>query len=141
MTPTDIRQHSVFNQIEWPVSVSMMPTIRNGIAYDFLPLLNVYYGFTMEQWSHILHLSDRTLFRYERESKPFAPIQSEKLLKLCLLLKVGLRNFKDVPSFRIWLSLPNTALGGVTPFSLFDTFSGTEMVISILIRAEYGILS
>lgn len=137
----DIRQHPVFEQVEWPVSAALIETIRNGLGYEMLPLLNLHYGFTLEQWSVILQVSDRTLFRYEKENKPFGPIQSEKLLKLCLLLKIAWRNFRDISSFRTWLSLPNTVLGDVAPISLLDTFSGTEMVISVLVRAEYGILS
>jgi putative toxin-antitoxin system antitoxin component (TIGR02293 family) len=141
MALMDIRQHPVFEQVEWPINVELVETIRKGIEYQMLSLLNVHYGFSLEQWAVILQVSDRTLLRYEKESKPFGPIQSEKLLKLCLLLKLAWRNFRDIYSFRTWLALPNTALGEVAPISLLDTFSGTEMVISVLIRAEYGILS
>jgi putative toxin-antitoxin system antitoxin component (TIGR02293 family) len=141
MPQKDIVHHPYFNQLEWPGGAALIDIARKGVEYSFLPLLNVYYGFSLEKWATILHVSDRTLFRYEKEKKYFSFIQAEKLLKLSLLLKIALRSVRDASSFRAWLLLPNTALGDVTPASLLDTFTGTEMVISVLIRAEYGILS
>jgi putative toxin-antitoxin system antitoxin component (TIGR02293 family) len=40
-----------------------------------------------------------------------------------------------------WLKRPNRALGGHAPIDLLDTDMGTEQVVELLDRIEYGVYS
>lgn len=70
----------------------------------------------------------------------FKPLQSEKIIEMDEVTKVGLDVFGDMEKFKLWLNTPNFALGKLRPIELLKDSYGKEMVIGELTRINYGIL-
>jgi putative toxin-antitoxin system antitoxin component (TIGR02293 family) len=49
--------------------------------------------------------------------------------------------FESADPAMIWLKRPNRALAGHAPIDLLDTDAGTEQVVELLDRIEYGVYS
>lgn len=86
-----------------------------------------------------LHLSERTLQRYEKENKAFVAPQAERILAIALLYKKGVSVFGSKEAFNAWLQLDNLALGQVKPISLLDSSFGISLLHDELGKIEYGI--
>jgi putative toxin-antitoxin system antitoxin component (TIGR02293 family) len=95
----------------------------------------------MQEWARILHLDARTLQRYRVGNLTFAPLQSEKILEIKILNKMGIGIFGDAQRFDAWLDAPNIALGGTRPKDLLDNAFGIALIKDDLIRIQYGVLA
>ncbi len=114
---------------------------RKGIAYKtFAYILNEEL-FDLEEWSVYLHLSLRTLQRYQKQKIGLDATATEKILAIIELCLIGEEVFGDQESFSNWLRTNNLALGNVKPKELLDTAKGISMVMDELIRIEHGILA
>jgi putative toxin-antitoxin system antitoxin component (TIGR02293 family) len=49
--------------------------------------------------------------------------------------------FESADPAMIWLKRPHRALAGHAPIDLLDTDAGTEQVVELLDRIEYGVYS
>ena len=47
----------------------LMKVIRGGVEYDKFQSIAVRLPFSMEDWAHFLHLSERTIQRYKKEER------------------------------------------------------------------------
>ena len=119
--------------------VYFINTARKGLSYEDFIKIAKQTPFTLDNWSSFLHLSERTIQRYKKESKPFDPIHTEKILEIALLYDRGTNTFSDAANFNLWLETPNIGLGGVKPMSLLDSTFGIAMLRNTLMRIENGI--
>lgn len=85
-----------------------------------------------------LHISERTLQRYD-EKKKLSPELSDHVIQLARVYARAVEVFEDQNKAVKWLKYPILALGGVTPISCLDNFSGIELVLDELGRIEYGV--
>src|SRR3954463_7303755 len=69
--------------------ISIMNMIRNGVKYNQFNKVAQRIPFSISEWSSFLHISERTMQRYQAENKPFEPIQSEKIAQLTMLSNYG----------------------------------------------------
>lgn len=113
--------------------------IRLGIPYSLFSLIQHYTPFTENDWASLLDLSTKSLQRYKQASKSFGPLQSEKIIEMAEVTKVGLDVFGDLEKFRGWLNTPSFALGGLEPMELLKDSYGKEMVIGELVRIDHGV--
>lgn len=118
----------------------MMRIIREGIPFSLFSLLQLLTPFTEEEWATLLQLSTKSLQRYKQASKRFKPLQSEKIIEMAEVAKIGLEVFGSMEKFRLWLSTPNYALGNLPPRELLHDSYGKELVVDELTRINYGIL-
>lgn len=114
---------------------------REGIKYNAFNEISRSIPLKTEDWSRILHLSDRTLQRYKKEKTGFSPIYSEKIFEVQLLFNKGIEVFGESETFYNWLNTKNVALGGTLPVTLLDSSFGILMVKDELIRIEQGVLA
>jgi len=114
---------------------------REGIKYSAFNEISRNIPLKTEDWSRILHLSDRTLQRYKKEKTGFSPIYSEKIFEVQLLFNKGIEVFGGSESFYNWINTKNVALGGMLPVSLLDSSFGILMVKDELTRIEQGVLA
>jgi putative toxin-antitoxin system antitoxin component (TIGR02293 family) len=114
---------------------------RKGLSYHHFLKLTRNTQFSSSDWSGILHLSERTLQRYKKESLPFEPLQSERILEITLLYRKGCEVFGSSERFSVWLGMENIALNGVRPRDLLDNSFGIGMVKDELLRIQYGVLA
>ena len=88
----------------------------------------------------IIGISDRTWQRRRKESKPFAPVESDRLYRLAKIYARAREVFEDEEIALNWLKSKNRALDDV-PIMLLDTEAGTDMVERVLTRIEHGVYS
>ena len=119
----------------------VMSVLRRGITFsDFLQIVHESL-LTMQEWAEILHVDARTLQRYRVSNLTFAPLQSEKILEIKILNKLGVETFGDVVRFDTWLNANNISLGGVRPKDLLDNAFGIALIKDELLRIQYGVLA
>lgn len=121
--------------------LSIMDMIRNGVKYNQFSKIAQRIPFSISEWSSFLHISERTMQRYQAENKTFEPVQSEKITQLTMLANYGTKVFGSAELFFAWLNARNIALGGATPKSFLDNSFGIEYIKNELGRIEYGIIS
>jgi putative toxin-antitoxin system antitoxin component (TIGR02293 family) len=115
--------------------------LRRGISFtEFLSMMRDSI-FNMHDWAKILHIDARTLQRYKVSNLTFAPLQSEKILEIKLLSKLGEVVFDDSNHFNSWLDAECLALGGSKPKDLLDNSFGIALVRDELRKIQYGVLA
>lgn len=117
----------------------MISLIKRGIPYPLFAKIQALTPFEEEDWVNILEVSSKTLDRYKQGKKTFKSLQSEKILEMAEVTKVGLEVFGTSEQFKIWLETPNFALGSFKPKDLLTDSYGKEMVLSELVRIDQGI--
>ncbi len=119
----------------------LVAATRKG--FSFLDFQNIfdYLAFSLQDWSNFLHLSERSIQRYKKEQKSFEALQSERILQIVLLEKLGIEVFGDSSNYHRWLASPNVALGNITPKSLLDNTFGIDVVKNELGRIQHGVLA
>jgi len=120
---------------------SFIDMVRKGIKFSLFSKFALSIPFTQSDWSSFLHISERTLLRYQKEQGTFAAPQSERILEIALLYNKGKEVFGDAEIFNLWLDAKNLALGGIKPKSLFDSTFGINLLKDELIKIEYGVLA
>ena len=119
----------------------LVTVIRDGIDYKTFESVAVKTPLKDKDWAIILDTTLRTLVRYKKDNKTFAPKQTEKIVEIQQLMQYGEEVFGDMDSFHSWLMLDNVAMGGVCPKDLLDTSVGLGIVKDALGRIEHGILA
>jgi putative toxin-antitoxin system antitoxin component (TIGR02293 family) len=115
--------------------------IRGGISYFQFDKVSKKIPFTLSEWSNMLHISERTIQRYQAENKSFEPLQSEKITQLTMLCNYGMQVFGSSDVFFKWLNEPSIALGGAAPKSFLDNSFGIDYIKNELGRIEHGVLA
>jgi len=121
--------------------LSIMDMIRHGVSYLQFDKVSKKIPFTLTEWSRFLHISERTIQRYQSENKTFEPLQSEKITQLTMLCNYGTQVFGSSDAFFNWLNEPSVALGGAAPKSFLDNSFGIDYIKNELGRIEYGVLA
>ncbi len=125
---------------EEPSEIFMIGYARKGLDMRFVMDIMDRLSLTLKDIADILHVSLRTLQRYNATTK-LDTDASSKLLYLAKLEATGIRVFGDKAAFNSWLKAPVSALGGFTPLSYLDTPFGFELVEQALGRIEHGIFA
>lgn len=115
--------------------------IRQGVSFEDFDRFASKSAFTNEEWAEYLHISERTMQRYQKEQKSFDSLQSEKIVEIALLQKRGVEVFGQKSKFQTWLETPSIALGGLLPKSFLDSSFGITLLKDELTRIEYGVLA
>ncbi len=122
-------------------SLSLIEIIREGISFkSFNDFVNKG-PFSLPEWSKYLHISERTMQRYQKENKTFELPQSEKIVELAIFYERGVKVFGDKAKFDTWLGLDNIALHNYRPKDLLDSSFGIQWLNEILTRIEHGIFA
>jgi len=121
-------------------AISNISKSRAGISFSHALDLADRLSLSLDDLSHILHLSTRSLHRYD-DNKVLATNASAVILRLEGLLSDGLETFEDITDFAEWLKAPLPYLGGDTPFSFLDTPFGFDLIHQALGRIRHGIFA
>lgn len=121
--------------------IGLIALVRQGVAFTAFENFALNYPYTLADWSQFLHLSERSMQRYKKENRVFDPLQSEKILEIVMLFKLGKDVFGSDDKFNFWLKTKNLALGGIKPVSLIDNTFGISLLKDELGRIEHGILA
>jgi putative toxin-antitoxin system antitoxin component (TIGR02293 family) len=120
----------------------MITAIKAGIPYPLYETIQKALPFSDNDWADFLDLSTKTLQRYKSLKKHhFKSSHSEKIIELAEVTYYGLDVFGSMEKFGHWLITPNFALGRLTPKELLKGSYGKDLVMSELVRINYGILA
>ena len=121
--------------------IELANSVSKGLEYKFFELFANASPFTFSDWASILHLSERTLQRYQKQKRAFDSLQSEKILEVALLYKRGVEIFGSAVNMDAWLNTDNLVMGKVRPKSLLESSFGIRRMNDELSRIEHGALS
>lgn len=113
---------------------------RTGFPKRVLLSLAQKISLTQQELSNILHISERTLQRYDDDAT-IKTEYAEKAVELARLYTRGQEVFGSMDKFKTWAKTPSLVFNGETPVSLLDTSAGFDMVFRELGRIEHGIFA
>ena len=119
----------------------LIDAIRAGVNFPVFTSIAKLSSFTLNEWSGFLHLSERTMQRYQKEQKTFDSLSSEKILEILLLTRLGIDVFGSSEKFNSWLETKNMILGNKKPKEFLDNTFGISLLKDELTRIEHGILA
>ncbi len=113
---------------------------RHGLPKRILLSLAKKISVTLQELALIMHISDRTLQRYD-DNELIKTEYAEKAVELARLYARGQEVFGSIDKFKAWMKTPLYVFKNQTPFSLLDTSIGFDMVFKELGRIEHGIFA
>ncbi len=113
---------------------------REGFSKRVLLNLAKKISLNIQELSIILHISERTLQRYDDDAI-IKTEYAEKAVELARLYTRGDEVFGSVEKFKLWIKTPSMVFNGEAPVSLLDTSAGFDMVFKELGRIEHGIFA
>lgn len=122
-------------------TLETIEAIRKGMPYQLFSTIAHSSPFELDEWSHYLHLSDRTMQRYKKDRVSLDPIHAEKVFEIARLCDYGVQVFGDQDRFETWLNMGSIPLNNAKPKDLLDSSFGIELVREELVRVEHGILA
>jgi putative toxin-antitoxin system antitoxin component (TIGR02293 family) len=118
----------------------LIQLVREGVQFPVFSSLLKKISFSISEWASFLHLSERTMHRYQKENKTFDVVSSERIIQITILYEYGITVFGNKENFDTWLVSKNLALGS-KPKELLDTVFGIELINNELSRIEHGIFA
>ncbi|GAC1309220.1 MAG: hypothetical protein NVSMB24_24310 [Mucilaginibacter sp.] len=113
---------------------------REGFPKKVLLTLAKKISLNIQELSTILHISERTLQRYD-DSDIIKTEYAEKAVELARLYTRGEEVFGSMDKFKLWMKAPGVVFKGEAPVSMLDTSAGFDMVFKELGRIEHGIFA
>ena len=95
-------------------------------------------GLTQEELARLLHVSVRTISRWERGQSFPHPLALEKIHRWQRILERA-RQVLNPQAVPRWFHTPLPALGGRTPFEVAGSPDGEELLLDLLGRLKWGI--
>jgi putative toxin-antitoxin system antitoxin component (TIGR02293 family) len=113
---------------------------RQGLSAAYVLSLADQLVLSIQELSDILHISVRTIQRWEHDKILDVDLSSKAIL-LARLQHHGARVFGEGDSLGNWLHTPVPALHGCTPLSYLDTPFGFDIIHQVLGRIEEGVFA
>ena len=95
-------------------------------------------GLQKQVLAGLLGMDPRTIDNYRKQSKSFAALEGELLLKLDTLFDFGMDVFGSNEDFKAWLYSPAFALQDRKPIDFLNTSTGVDLVELALQRIVHG---
>ncbi|MBD1367029.1 DUF2384 domain-containing protein [Mucilaginibacter sp. ZT4R22] len=111
---------------------------RQGFPKKALLALAKKISLSIQELANILHISERTLQRYE-DDVIIKTEYAEKAVELARLYTRGEEVFGSMDKFKLWMKTPSLIFNGEAPVTFLDTSAGFDMVFNELGRIEHGI--
>lgn len=120
--------------------LAKLGAIRHGIGSNAISDLLKITGATQSDVAKWLHITEPTLRKHLQGPHDLNQGLSEHIIQLFELFDKGLDTFGSPGEFKSWLRHYNPGIDAV-PYDLLDTITGISIVISQLIRIDYGVLA
>ena len=113
---------------------------RRGFSKSVLLSFAKKISLNIQELAGILHISERTLQRYEDDAI-IKTEYAEKAVELARLYTRGEEVFGSMDKFKIWIKTPSIIFRGEAPVTILDTSAGFDIVFKELGRIEHGIFA
>jgi putative toxin-antitoxin system antitoxin component (TIGR02293 family) len=113
---------------------------RGGFPKHALMALAKKISLNLQELAYILHISERTLQRYD-DNEIIKTEYAEKAVELARLYTRGEEVFGSIDKFKLWIKAPSLVFNGEAPVAMLDTSAGFDMVFKELGRIEHGIFA
>jgi putative toxin-antitoxin system antitoxin component (TIGR02293 family) len=113
---------------------------RQGFPKKALLALAKKISLNIQELANILHISERTLQRYDDDAI-IKTEYAEKAVELARLYTRGEEVFGSMDKFKLWVKTPGHVFKGEAPVTILDTSAGFDMVFKELGRIEHGIFA
>jgi len=122
-------------------TAGLLERVREGLAYSSWERFLESTGLAKETASHFVQITPRTLARRKEQGR-LHPDESDRLVRAARIYSQAVGLFAGVEkAARQWLTVPQPALGGSTPWEYAATEIGAREVESLIGRLEHGIPS
>jgi putative toxin-antitoxin system antitoxin component (TIGR02293 family) len=139
--PGSASPSSAILQGEGDFANDSVEVVRRGLSIESFKRVASYYQLSDLQMSKVVGTSIRTIVRLQKEDKPLNATWSDRLYRLARVAAQAQEVFESADTATSWLKRPNRGLNGHAPVDLLDTDAGTEQVVELLDRIEYGVYS
>lgn len=133
-----------FSKIHEPLlsfhPVKQMPIVKE-FNYKAFRKISDKVTFTLQEWSDILHISERTLHRYAKANSSFPFSVADRILQIDKVIKRGIEVFGNLDKFISWIRSNPYMLEGRLSLQSLRSIEGINMVLTQLGRIEHGILA
>ena len=126
--------------VKFNTDFDLLKLTREGLPKKVLTALARKISLTLQELAVIMHISERTLQRYD-DNDVVKNEYAEKAIELAMLYARGQEVFGSMDKFKRWMKTPGYVFRNETPFSLLDTSVGFDMVLRELGRIEHGIFA
>jgi len=146
MVAYNVQSANLFNtlfgsaQFNFMSDLDILKSAREGFSKHVLMALAKKISLTLQEFANIMHISERTLQRYD-DNDIIKTEYAEKAVELARLYTRGEEVFGSLDKFKIWMKTPIHVFRGEAPVSLLDTSIGFDMVFKELGRIEHGIFA
>jgi putative toxin-antitoxin system antitoxin component (TIGR02293 family) len=124
-----------------PRGADLNQALLQGIRYDVLVTLAASAGFETKEMARLLGISRSTLLRREKDGR-FNQAESDRLYRMAKVYQAAINLFEgDKRAACHWLRSPVKGLGNARPVDMLKTMAGTETVLNLIGRLEYGVLA
>jgi putative toxin-antitoxin system antitoxin component (TIGR02293 family) len=121
-------------------ALEKMSIVRVGMTKKDLESLKEKTALGYDDLARILSVTRATLINKKGDEK-FSTTLSERIFSIADIYSYGYEVFGDKDKFNQWMSKPNSALAGESPYALIDNCYGREEVKNIIGRIDYGVYS
>ncbi|MCO5945304.1 type II RES/Xre toxin-antitoxin system antitoxin [Mucilaginibacter flavidus] len=123
-----------------PMGFDAIKVARTGFSKLVLMTLAKKISLNIQELANILHISERTLQRYD-DDDIIKTEYAEKAVELARLYTRGEEVFGSIDKFKLWIKAPSLIFNGEAPVTILDTSAGFDMVFRELGRIEHGIFA
>ncbi|MBK8848115.1 MAG: DUF2384 domain-containing protein [Bacteroidetes bacterium] len=111
---------------------------ESGIKMKSVKAVSEFLDISMDKMSQLLNVSIRT-FQRKKATDVMSAAISQKTIDIAEVAAKGKEIFGNKEKFNLWLNSPIPALHNRKPFDLLKTSTGIKLVMTTLMRIEYGI--
>jgi putative toxin-antitoxin system antitoxin component (TIGR02293 family) len=115
--------------------------VRSGLPASTITLLAASLSLQRAQVAERLSIPPRTLSRRLAAKSRLTHEESDRTLRMARVVALAKEVLGTEEKASRWMSNPNRALGGRTPFDQLDTEPGVRSVEEVLQRIAYGMYS
>lgn len=115
--------------------------VRSGMPSAVVEKLAANFGVSVEEIQRVIGLSRSTGARRRARREPLRPLASDRAFRMASVFALAQQVFEGDEKASAWFKEPNRALGGERPLALLDTEAGSQQVVTVLKRLEYGVYS
>lgn len=121
-------------------TVKPMPLLKDFDYKEFKKIADKV-PFTQQEWSDILHISERTLQRYAKANSTFPFSVVDRILQIDKVVKRGIDVFGNLEKFMGWLRSNPFMLEGNLSLNSLRSIDGINLVLTQLGRIEHGLFA